>query len=137
MQVNLFDKTTIPVLEEVVQFAEARNGVLAGNIANLDVPGYRVRDLSVDTFHERLREAIKTRNESQEFPSGSILSDSPDDEIRNVKESMETILFHDGSNVGIEQQVLELGKNQFMHNMAVTIMSNQFRMIQTAIAERV
>jgi flagellar basal-body rod protein FlgB len=137
MQVNLFDSTTIPVLEEVVQFAEARNGVLAGNIANLDVPGYRVQDLSVDTFHERLREAIATRNESQEFPSGSILTDSPDDEIRNVKESMETILFHDGSNVGIEQQVLELGKNQFMHNMAVTIMSNQFRMLQTAIAERV
>lgn len=137
MQVNLFDRTTIPVLEEVVQFAEARNGVLAGNIANLDVPGYRVRDLSVDTFQERLRAAIETRNERQEFPSGSILSDSPDDEIRNVKESMESILFHDDSNVGIEQQVLELGKNQFMHNMAVTIMSNQFRMLQTAIAERV
>ena len=42
--------TTIPLLQEVASFAEARHHVLAGNIANVDTPGYRVRDLSPETF---------------------------------------------------------------------------------------
>ena len=39
-----------PVLEQVVNFTEARHGVLAGNIANLDTPGYKTRDLSPELF---------------------------------------------------------------------------------------
>lgn len=137
MEIDIFGSTTVPVLEEVLKFSEARNGVLAGNIANLDVPGYRVRDLSVDTFQQRLREAIDARDQEGRFPNGDLLSDSPDDAMRKVKESMETILYHDDSNVGMEQQVLELSKNQFMHNLAVTIMSNQFHLLQAAVGERV
>ena len=59
---TLFDNTTIPILQEVASFAQARHHVLAGNIANVDTPGYRVRDLSVDTFQERLKEADCARN---------------------------------------------------------------------------
>ena len=50
---------------------------------------------------------------------------------------MKTILFHDGSDVGVEQQVLEISKNQFMHNLAVTIMTHQFHLLQSAVRETV
>ncbi len=50
---------------------------------------------------------------------------------------METIQFLDDSNVGIEQQVTEIAKNQFLHNMAISIMNSQFRLLQVAISERV
>ena len=46
----LFQSTTIPALEQVVNFTEARHNVLAGNIANVDTPGYKARDLSVEDF---------------------------------------------------------------------------------------
>ena len=36
---NLFDSTTIPVLGEVLNFAQARHTVLAGNVANVNPPG--------------------------------------------------------------------------------------------------
>ena len=52
----MFESTTIPLLQEVVNFAQARHGVLVGNMANLDTPGYRTRDLSVDVFQDRLKE---------------------------------------------------------------------------------
>ena len=60
---SLFQSSTIPVLERVVNFTEARHGVLAGNIANLDTPGYKTRDLSPETFQEQLKEAIETRHQ--------------------------------------------------------------------------
>ena len=55
---NLFSSTTIPVLGEVLNFAQARHTVLAGNIANVNTPGYRLRDLSQTAFQEQLKEAI-------------------------------------------------------------------------------
>ena len=137
MDNGIFESSTIPVLQEAINFAQARHGVLVGNVANLDTPGYKVRDLSVETFQERLREAIQSRREGTESFSPGLLTNEPGDPMRKVRDSMKTILFHDDSDVGIEQQVLQISKNQFMHNMAISIMSNQFQLLNTAISERV
>jgi flagellar basal-body rod protein FlgB len=37
----------------------------------------------------------------------------------------------------MEHQVTEMAKNQHMHQMAVSLMRNHFRILQTAISERV
>ena len=133
---GIFDSTTIPVLQEAMQFAEARHEVLAGNIANLDTPGYRVRDLSVEEFQARLKEALEAREEVDE-PWSPGMTSRPGDPMNRVRESLKSILYHDDSNVGIEQQVTEMSKNQFLHNVAISVMSSQFRLLQTAISERV
>jgi len=65
---SLFQSSSLPVLEQVVNFTEARHGVLAGNIANLDTPGYKTRDLSPETFQQQLKEAIEGM--SVLFPKG-------------------------------------------------------------------
>ena len=111
--------------------------MLAGNIANMDVPGYQVRDLSVDTFQDRLRNAIQARHEQHEPISPGLMRKSPEHEMRQVKDSLKHILYHDGSNVSVEHQVTEVSKNQFMHNLAISIMSSQFRLLEAAISERV
>ena len=134
MITSLIDGTNIQVLENVVSFAQARHQVLAGNIANLDTPGYRVRDLSVETFQQRLKESIEA-GPRQVTPG--VVTHQADEALRHVKDSMKTILFHDDSDVGLEQQVTELSKNQMMHNMAVSIMTRQFRLLETVISERV
>jgi flagellar basal-body rod protein FlgB len=103
----------------------------------VDTPGYRVRDLSLETFQERLQDAIAARTAPNEIVSPGNARHDPTDPMRHVRESMKTILFLDGSNVGIEQQVTEIAKNQYLHNLAVSIMSSQFRLLQTAISERV
>ena len=61
MYEGLFQSTTIPVLEQVVNFSQARHTVLAGNIANMDTPGYRARDLSVETGSRVLLDAVAER----------------------------------------------------------------------------
>jgi flagellar basal-body rod protein FlgB len=137
MYEGLFQSSTIPILEQVVNFSQARHTVLAGNIANLDTPGYRTRDLSVEDFQSRLRKAVETRHK----PTGSVSIGNRTDErvpdIAKVAEDVETILYHDDSNVGVEYQVTEMVKNQMQHNLALTIMSNQMNLLETAISERV
>ena len=58
MLLDLFSSTTIPALGEVLNFAQARHTVLAGNITNVNTPGYRIRDLSQTAFEQKLKEAL-------------------------------------------------------------------------------
>lgn len=146
---SLFQSSTLPVLEQVVNFTEARHGVLAGNIANLDTPGYRTRDLSPALFQDRLKEAIETQHQparpSYDYdPFGVTRSYSANrhesDQLsafQKVEDSMTSILRHDEGDVSMEQQVNEMVKNQQQHNLAISIMSAQFRLLRAAITERV
>ncbi len=134
---GMLQSTSIPALQETINFAQSRHNILVSNLANQDVPGYRVRDLSVETFQNRLREALDAAKSSAEpLTSGDIAKDNSE-EMRHVRESLKDILYHDDSNVSLEQQVNEISKNQMLHNMAITIISQQFRLLQSAISERV
>ncbi len=143
---SMFGSSTIPLLEQVVNFTETRHGVLAGNIANLDTPGYRTRDLSPELFQEQLKKALEVRHQPTTRTYGygnygSTSASSPAERsikaFQHVKDSMKSILRHDGGDVSIEQQVNEMVKNQAQHNMAIGIMTAQFRLLRAAISERV
>jgi flagellar basal-body rod protein FlgB len=137
---SLFSSTTIPVLEKVVAFTEARHNVLAGNIANIDTPGYRAQDLSPVKFQNQLKEAIETRREEAAQPATSrgepIAGLDNDEPLAALHDAMKSLLFHDDSDNDLERQVTELTKNQLQYNLAVTIMTNQFRLLQAAISEQ-
>lgn len=147
---TLFGKTSVPLLEQVVNFTEARHGVLAGNIANLDTPGYTTRDLSPELFQQKLREAVEANamgvppEQPAVGPYSNYMSpttpvataDSNMNAFQHVKDSYKSILRHDGVNVSMENQINQMVKNQQEHNMAVGILSNQFRLLRAAISER-
>ncbi len=135
---NFLQNTTLPAVEQTIMFAERRHGLLAGNIANAGTPGYQTRDLSVDDFQSSLKEAIDSMRSAEANGSSSKTS-SPDglskaQAMKNVRESMKQILYHDGSDVGLETQVTEIAKNQSLHTTAVTVMRQQFQLLKMSIA---
>lgn len=132
---GLFQSTTIPVLEQVVNFAQERHEILATNLANIDTPGYRVRDLSTEAFQQHLGRAIEDRGRRQISPTAHY-STAPHADLSEVRESLKDILYHDDSNVSIERQVAEITKNQTQHNLALAVMNSQFRLLHAAISER-
>ena len=127
---SIFRGTTVPALEQTASFAETRHSLLAGNIANLDTPNYQARDLSVNSFQQALAGAIE-RNHSASYSTDQI------DPMVQVGEGVDQLLYHDGGDLNLERQVTEMAKNQQMHNLAVSLMRNQFQVLQTAISERV
>jgi flagellar basal-body rod protein FlgB len=147
--------STLPVLEQVVRFTQARHGVLAGNIANLNTPGYKSRDLSPQAFRENLRTAIDSSrrarspgdavvlgplagdNEEGLMTLGSLGGDGDLASTPSLKESMTSLVYHDLRDVSLESQVTEISKNQSLHNLALTLMSAQFRQMRSAISETV
>jgi flagellar basal-body rod protein FlgB len=134
---SLFGSTNIPVLAEVLNFAQSRHSVLAGNVANVNTPGYRVRDLNEAAFQQKLKEAIRTAGAQPQGISPGLARSRPGDELREVRQSLENLVYHDDTNIDLEKQVTEITKNQIMHNFALTIMTDQFKLMQMAISERV
>jgi flagellar basal-body rod protein FlgB len=132
----ILQQTTVPVLEQVVNFGQARHIVLAGNLANMDTPGYQARDLSVDDFQGRLKRAIESRRERSAAVSPGDIAHREPENLAQVANQSQPILYHDGSNDGVEHQVTEMVKNQMQHNLALSIMGSQFRLLQAAISER-
>ena len=143
---NIFSSTNIPALAEVLNFSEARHGVLAGNLANLDTPGYKSQDLSPAEFQSRLKEALESRQQAPTsrapypYASGSVLQNSTQDnspsEIAAVGNTVKGMLRHDLNNTSLEEQVSEIAKNQAQHNLALSLMTAQFRLLRAAITER-
>jgi flagellar basal-body rod protein FlgB len=137
MLANLFNSTTIPALGEVINFAQARHTVLAGNIANVNTPGYRLRDLSPTEFQQRLKEALAQSQQQNRPISPGLASSQAGDPLRQVRASLENIVYHDNTNIDLEKQVAEMTKNQLLHSFALTIMTDQFQLLQSSISERV
>lgn len=137
---GLLNSGPIPVLEQVMAFTEARHEVLVNNLANIDTPFYRMQDLSERDFSERLQEAIERRRPGgavSASPGYSDYADPMDPGFEAVAATRQNVVFHDENNRSVERQVVELTKNGMRHNAAAQILTAQFRLLETAISERV
>ncbi len=130
---EIFSTSTIPALERTLAFAQRRHELLAGNVANLDTPGYRARDLDVADFQNALAESIDRAGETY---TQSLLPVTRDDLYSGPRAATEQVVFHDGSDVSLEHQVTELAKNQHLHSLAAATMRSQFDLLKAAITER-
>lgn len=130
---SFLNNTSLPALEQTVNFAQKRHLLLASNLANMDTPDYQTRDISVDNFQDTLRSAISS---SQSPPSRYVSpAQSKQADYAQVRDVSKQILLHDGSDVSLEQQVTEISKNQSMHNTAIALMRSQFQTLRAAISE--
>ncbi len=125
--------SALPALEQSAAFAQKRHTVLAGNIANLGVPGYKTRDISVDEFQSALKEAIETKDapKTDRYGNPTMIPDAAE-KVRDVSKQ---ILYHDGTDMSLEMQVTEISKNQAMHDMSISLMRSQFNTLKAAIQE--
>lgn len=126
--------STLPALEQSAAFSQKRHLLLAGNIANKDTPGYKSRDISVTDFNEALREAVEKQNSPAAHRSPGYADHASEVKpMEKVRDVTNQILYHDGSDVSLEQQVTEISKNQSKHDMAIALMRSQYRNLQAAI----
>lgn len=127
---RLLNQGNTPLLEQVVQFAAARHKLIAENIANVDTPEYRQKDLSVNRFQTMLRERVDRRRAGDKTIRF-------DDIRRQVERPTSGILFHDGNNRSMELLASDLAKNAIMHNVAIELLRKQFMGLELALKERV
>ena len=91
----------------------ARQKLVASNIANVDTPGYKTRDIDF------------------QFEFISLTQGSPP----NVVEAPGLVVKNDGNNVSMDREARLLAENALRFNLASNLMKSQLKLVNDAIQE--
>ncbi|MEA3486405.1 MAG: flagellar basal body rod protein FlgB [Thermodesulfobacteriota bacterium] len=123
----LFGKT-IEMLSAVLDFRSERHKVIASNIANIDTPNYRTKDI---VFKEELEAIISdkdritmTGSRGRHMSEQSVHADRADFEV-----------IDSGERVSLDSEMAKLTENNLMHNLAVELLARKFRGLNTVLRE--
>lgn len=106
----------------------ARYKLISTNLANIDTPGYRTRDLD---FRAELEHAAAADSGFENSgPEGVELVSASGPVAHAVRGLMER---PDGNNVSLERESLLLAEAQMKFNLGVQLLKDQFRTIAMAI----
>ena len=106
------------LLEHFLNLSATRQALITSNIANVDTPGYRTRDIS---FSEEMQRALQ--------------GDDPGMAQPVIHEVHGLIARPDGNNVSIDREALLLSEVQLHFSIASQLMKAKFKELNLAINE--
>jgi flagellar basal-body rod protein FlgB len=120
---SMIDTDTTEALSRFLDVDVARYRLITNNLANVETPGYRTRDLD---FRAELRRAALPEANA----AGGLIYASFAPVARPVRGLLER---PDGNNVSLERESLLLAETQMRYNLGVQLLKDEFHMISQAI----
>jgi flagellar basal-body rod protein FlgB len=120
---TMMNDSTIDGLSRFLDVDVARYELIGVNLANIDTPGYRTRDLD---FHSEL-ERVSALGVSE--TSGLVYA-AYTPVVRRVRGLLER---PDGNNVSVERESVLLAETQMKFNIAIQLLKDEFHTISQAI----
>lgn len=121
----------VNVLGKAADGAWKRNEVIANNIANVNTPNYKRKDVS---FEAELQHALKaSKYTSLDSKVSSLAQRLERVEPRVYVDSAEFAYRLDGNNVDIDTENVELASNQIKYNGIIQSIDDQFKNLKTVI----
>jgi flagellar basal-body rod protein FlgB len=126
------DAAIMAALGRQLTRAVQRQSVAAGNLANIDTPGYRTQEVRfADALDEQLGATEGLRATSaRHFGAGG-----PGHEPREVAETSGLASRRDGNNVQLDRELLSLTRAGGEFSAAQTMLAAKFRLVRYAINE--
>lgn len=115
---SLLDDPGISALTRFLDASVFRSELVMSNMANIDTPGYKTRDLD---FHQELERAQGGLEYAFFAPV-----------VHRVQGLMER---PDGNNVSLERESLLLADTQMRFNLGVQLLRDRFKTLMSAIRE--
>ena len=108
------------LLEKVLDVTSQRHKLVVANMANIDTPGYRTKDMD---FRSELRRAVAAGT-----------TDEPD--FLPVARSVPGLLERpDGNNVSMDREGLLLAETQMQFGLGIQLLQHEFHNLMSAINE--
>jgi len=121
MQNGLFDHT-VSLLSASLAFAVRRHEVIAGNLANVETPNYKAKDMPFEAVLAAAMERVRRHpNEALRFANPRIVLDATG-ELRT-----------DGNNVNAENEMVKLLKNSGQFAISTELIRYKFSTLRMAM----
>jgi flagellar basal-body rod protein FlgB len=118
---RILNNTSIEILKKLQDYTLVKQNVVANNIANVETPGFRAKDVS---FQEEFADALK----GGDFEKAMMIQPT-------VFERTDVPLRNDGSNVNLDREMVELQKNKTKYDIYTEILRNRFKLLKDTIAD--
>lgn len=112
-------------LESLLYFTKMRHSLIASNIANVDTPFYRAKDLKFETNLDQEILALKITSERHITNTNPIVTT----ELKG--ESTQPWL--DENNVELDMEVAKMTENAIFYQSAINMLSTKIRMFKGAL----
>lgn len=122
------DATIIAALRRQMTAVAARQVIAASNLANVNTPGYRAKEVSFnDALDERLGAAAQLTATNRRHLAGTAAHDT------SVVETSDLPARRDGNNVQIDRELLSMTRASGDFAAAQTALAAKFRLVRYAL----
>lgn len=122
---QVFERENYVIAKKLLDVSHSRHQAIAGNLANVDTPGFKRRDVQAD-FATQLAKLAKN------------------DDLNGISKLRPTLqtdfkspsVRADGNNVQMDKELLEMNKNSMQYDFLTYYTANSLKRIKTAITGR-
>ncbi len=125
--------------QEALDYRSIRQDLIAGNLANVDTPFYKAKDISFESMLAQKRAAHENAGHSKQLD----LAKTASGHLDSSKEfdSSRATLFHrdghmtrnDGNSVDLDTETSEMSKNGMMYNALLTALKKDKAIFNSVI----
>ncbi|HSW40580.1 MAG TPA: flagellar basal body rod protein FlgB [Acidobacteriota bacterium] len=132
MKVDFFNHQMLNAMEAYMSRLAQRQKIVASNLANIDTPGYRTKEIS---FHATMQELLSGSGEMMTNNPRHIRAASTNSAPVNVYEEAGLPFRNDSNNVDLDRELMKLGETSFGYSLMSQMVRGTFKTLATAIKE--
>lgn len=117
------------ILEKLIQATQIRHRMLSSNVANVDTPKYRAKDVDFRSFLDSEVSGLKT-TDPRHLSSPLAAGQSADLTV------VENPSWGDDNNVELDIEVAKMTENGLLYEAATRLLSKKMLMIKSAVSRR-
>jgi len=126
----------LQMMDRSMTLATRRMTLIAGNLANIDTPGFKTRDFSFeDAFKAEMARLDGQMSPSSTRPLPSYFPDSTSALAAGTTAGTPAFERNDLNDVNLDQQTMELAKTQNIYQMASNFAQAELRRVLGAIRD--
>lgn len=134
---------TMNIMASALDAYTLRNSTIASNIANVDTPGYKRKEVKFEEYLQGAVGSLKDGNNTANKNSkgriahqfGNIQVGVGTIKAEVVDQSTDSMYRIDGNNVDIDNEMTEIVKNQLRYQTVINGLNNQFQAMRTAMGK--
>lgn len=125
--------TVFSALKQKMQWHQARQSLLAENVANAETPGYRGRDLAAFDLGEQLKQDSTATVKIATTRPNHISFGSQDAGGFAAQQLNSFEITPAGNGVVLEDEMMKVSANQMDYQAATTLYTRSMRLLKTAL----
>ncbi|MGN6489174.1 MAG: flagellar basal body rod protein FlgB [Devosia sp.] len=125
----------LSALTEKMKWHQARQSLLAENVANSETPGYRGRDLKAFGFEEHMRSLSTARIETAATQPMHISVQGADADGFGPRRMNSFEITPEGNGVTLEDEMMKVASNQLDYQTITAVYTRSLRILKSALGK--